>query len=145
MQSKGGQMAKMQRKKWIILIMSTFVAIMASINGILTIVNPNGTLIGMTPQMLQIGPFHTYLIPAIILLMMIVGGNIAIIVNLWQKYEATAYLLIIVGVFQTVFIIIQLIMFGMINWLHVIYLFYGIYQVIAGIKFFGQYYDGRLD
>ncbi|WP_165964751.1 hypothetical protein [Periweissella cryptocerci] len=121
--------------------MSMFVAGMASVNGILTIVNPTGTSIGMTPEMLQIGPFHSYLVPAIILLIMIVGGNLAIIVNLLRKTEQFSYLLMIVGTFQTEFIIIQLLMFGMINWLHVIYLLYGIYQVGAGIRYFGLYYD----
>ena len=132
---------KLAHGRWLILVMSTFVAVMAGINGVLTIINPTGTSIGMTAQMLQIGPFHSYLVPAIVLLVMIVGGNVAIISNLLRATESFSYLLMIVGLFQTSFIIVQLIMFGLLNWLHVIYLLYGIWQIISGMYYFEQYYQ----
>lgn len=131
---------KLKHGRWFILLMSTFVAMMASINGLATLVNPTGTSIGMTPQMLQIGPFHSYLVPAIVLLIMIVGGNVAIIVNLLRVTEQFSYVLMIVGIFQTTFILVQLMMFGLLNWLHIVYLLYGSWQIIVGMHYFGQYY-----
>ncbi len=113
-------------------VIHLFVGIGAVFGGLGAILNPYGFM-GITTEMLRIGPFETFLIPGIFLFLVIGIGNIiaGLLVQKHFKYQG-----FISGLFGTIlvsWIIIQCYFLQDIGVLHVIYFLIGCIQGLLSI------------
>lgn len=115
----------------IILLLLT--GVNAIVAGILFIVSPDGTLLGMSPADLRFAPFDDFLVPGIVLLT--VNGCFNIIVALLAIFRSKyhAFLISFQGLVLVGWIIVQVCMLRVINGLHLTLFTMGIILFLAGM------------
>jgi hypothetical protein len=107
-------------------------AINATVAGVLFIMDPSGHKMGMSVSYLKNSPFHSYLIPGIVLL--IVNGLLNFIEAFlfFKKKPFASILIIIQGMLLCGWIVIQVIMVKDISPLHIIMFTIGAILTISG-------------
>lgn len=123
----------MDKKDLLLRFIHFFVGLGAVFGGLGAILNPNG-LMGITTEVLKVGPFKTFMIPGIFLFLIIGLGNIiaGILISKDLKYQGY-----ISGAFSTIlvfWILIQCFILQSIAILHVIYFFIGCTQGLISIN-----------
>ena len=95
--------------------------------GFAAITNPRAPL-GVPAEALKNSPFHDYLIPGIILFTVIGLGNVlsAYVFRFKSKYQG--YISSVFGWALVIWIIVQCIMLGAVNILHIIFFIIGLIQ-----------------
>jgi len=106
-----------------------FVGIGAIGGGLAAILNPQEPL-GVSAELLKNSPFPNYLIPGVILFTIIGLGNIFSTVTLYFKSKFQEYISSIFSWALVIWIIVQCIMINTIHFLHILYFFIGIFEVV---------------
>ncbi len=113
-------------------ILHYFIGIGAVFGGMAAIISPNGP-VGMSTEVLVNGPFKTFLIPGIFLLLFLGIGNILAGWFMRKNWKAQGYISGMLATGLVLWIIIQCYILQDINILHVIYFFLGAVQGILSI------------
>ena len=106
-----------------------FVGMGAIGGGLAAIFNPQEPL-GVSTELLKNSPFTNYLIPGIILFTIIGLGNITSAVTIYFKSRFQGYISSVFSWALVIWIIVQCIMIGTVNLLHITYFIIGVIEVI---------------
>ncbi|MCH4168111.1 MAG: hypothetical protein LKF42_02565 [Streptococcaceae bacterium] len=116
-----------------IIIINLFCGIGALFGGALALSVGNHTIMGVSTRLLKNAPFTTFLIPALVLILIIGLGNFSATFLLLRNHHYAAFSLALLGIVQMGFILIQIIILLGANPLHLIFFLIGLYQFIIGI------------
>ncbi len=108
-----------------------FVALGAIPVGMMFVLNPAGNTIGMDPSMLSTGPFSTFLIPGLVLLLVNGVGSLVGAVATFRGHRYAPELAMGLGLFLVVWIAIQFLIVGF-SWLQVLYAIVGLLELGLG-------------
>ena len=125
--------------KTLLVIMISFIAIIAALSGIMMVTRPDGTLLNIPLILLVKTPFSDFLIPGLLLAIIVGGTNlIATYKNLIHspaRYDwAMAGGIIICG-----WILIQMILIQTVHWLHILYLGIGFLTILLAFQLKGKW------
>jgi hypothetical protein len=111
-----------------------FNGITSVFGGFMLIIKPDGSGLGMSPDILQFSPFTNFLIPGIILLT--ANGVLSLVVVFFTFRQLSAYgrLIILQGCILLGWITVQMVMLQTVNSLHIIYGLAGMLLVASGVK-----------
>jgi hypothetical protein len=109
-------------------LVQIFVGVGAAVCGMLLILFPSGTLMHMTPGMLEDSPFHDFLIPGIILFLVNGAGQLLSGVLTIRRHPIAGYLGAILGIGLMIWIFVQVNMIGGRNILQYGYFFLGVLE-----------------
>jgi len=123
----------------LLFILVSFIAVTSLISGIILIGNPDGSMMNLPLSLLEGTPFKDFKIPGILLAFVVGGINLlAVFFNLKRgrnRYKwAMAGGLVISG-----WILIQMILTGVIHWLHIFYLAIGILIILFTFQLRGKW------
>lgn len=103
-----------------------FVAFSALSTGLILILKPDGNSMGLTVNMLKSTPFHSFLIPGLLLVFIIGGVNLlALLLNIFH-HPKTYKVTLAAGMIITGWIIAQFLLISSFSWLSGLYLVIGI-------------------
>jgi len=110
-----------------------FLGITAMVGAVPLILYPQGDLMHMPLSMLQHSPFHSFLIPGIILLL--ANGILSFIVlsQTMRRRNGYGWWVALQGCVLSGWIVIQVIMLRATSWLHYLYLAVGLGLIAAGL------------
>lgn len=125
--------------KSILFILVSFIAVTSLLSGIVMISNPDGSILNLSPGLLNGTPFKDFKIPGILLAVIVGGINLlAVFFNLKRQSNrynwALAGGLVIYG-----WIIIQMILIGAFHWLHILYLIIGVLIILISYQLKGKW------
>jgi hypothetical protein len=115
------------------IILLIFLGISAMFGGGAFIIDPSGELIKMPVSHLEHSPFSNFLIPGLILFLFNGVSSIVIAVLAIRKYPHYTELIILQGIVQDVWIVIQLIMIQSVSFLHYLCFTVGMLLIISGV------------
>lgn len=122
----------MKTLKISVIILLIFLGISAIFGGGAFIIDPSGDLIQMPISLLEHSPFSTFLIPGLILFLFNGVSSIVIAILVIRKYRFYTELVILQGIIQDVWIVVQLIMIQSMSVLHYIFFTVGSLLIISG-------------
>jgi hypothetical protein len=114
-------------------ILQVFIGIGAVPAGMLMIINPSGSDLSMTVEMLFNSPFPNFLIPGIFLLGFNGMGSLLGALATFKRYRFASKIAIGLGIFLILWITVQVYWLG-IHWLHILYFILGIIELVLGLK-----------
>jgi hypothetical protein len=115
------------------IIALTFLAITSIVGAIPMIMDPSGGLLHMPISMIEHSPFHSFLIPGIILL--VANGFLSLVILVATARRARRYEMLVCfqGFVLTGWISIEMIMMRMAAWPHYIYLGVALVLIVSGL------------
>lgn len=131
------EVGKMNSKKALFFSNGTLLAVVglvAAVSGIMLILEPNGTSLGLSVDLLKDSPFNDYLYPAIILLVVNGIASLAVAVLSFMKHRYTAIGTILMGIAMVGWVSAQVYWMGWESWLQPTFLAIGVIEV--GLGFF---------
>ena len=115
------------------IILLAFNGIGAVYGGIMLTSDPSGWKLNMPVSMLEHSPFHDFLVPGLILLVVIGLGSLVVCALVILKIRRSASWVILMGFVLAVWIAVQMLMLRGVHYLQVIYALIGIVLMIMGI------------
>ena len=116
------------------IILLIFLGISALFGGGAFIIDPSGELIQMPLSHLEHSPFSNFLIPGLILFLFNGVSGIVIAILAIRKYRFYTELVVLQGIVQDVWIVVQVIMIRSVSILHYACFTMGMLMIIFGIK-----------
>ncbi|MFZ7131704.1 MAG: hypothetical protein ACOWWR_05045 [Eubacteriales bacterium] len=118
----------------LLMIIHVFVGIGALFGGLLGILSPDGSVVGLSAtEALAHGPFTSFLIPGIFLFVVIGLGNIAGGITAKLKHPYQGYISGCLGGIMCLWILIQCYMLWAWSVLHILFFFIGVVQLVMAI------------
>lgn len=113
-------------------ILQFVIGIGAVAGGVGMVLDPSGSSMGLPIEMLEASPFSDFLIPGLVLLAVngigsIVGGILTL-----KRYRYAGEVSMALGVFLTAWIVLQVFWIQDWHWLHVLYFFLGLAEILNG-------------
>jgi hypothetical protein len=125
--------------KTILFILISFIAITATISGLLMISNPNGEIMNLSLNLLYQTPFKNFILPGILLTVLVGGINLlAVFFNIQRNVNRYNWA-IAGGVMISGWIIVQMILIQTVHWLHFLYLCIGIFIILLAYQLKGKW------
>lgn len=111
-----------------------FNGITSIFGGLMFMIKPDGSGLGMNPEALQFSPFSSYLVPGIILFT--ANGLLSLLSVVFTIRQVSGYsrLIILQGCILLGWISVQMVMLQTINYLHIIYAIAGMLLIAAGLR-----------
>ena len=110
-----------------------FLGISAIVGAIPLILSPQGDLLHMPLSMLEHSPFHSFLIPGIILLLANGALSFVALYQLLKRRNGYSWWVAFQGCVISGWIVVEVIMFRAVAWLHVLYLAVGLILIASGL------------
>lgn len=137
----------MKTTRNILLILLAFLGLGAVFGGGVLIISPSGELIGMPLSMLGVSPFHTFLIPGILLFLVIgmlpllliyplqrdVDSPFAEYFNVFKDMKWPWSFVIYQAFALIIWIQIEMVFLQAVHWLHTFYMFYAIAMLAVAL------------
>ena len=115
------------------IILLILLGISALFGGGAFIIDPSGKLIQMPLSHLEHSPFSNFLIPGLILFLFNGVSGIVIAILAIRKYRFYTELVVLQGIVQDMWIVVQLIMIRTVSFLHYICFTVGTLLIITGV------------
>jgi CHASE2 domain-containing sensor protein len=125
--------------KTLLFLLLSFVAVSATISGLILISKPGGEVMNLSVSLLQGTPFKNFLVPGILLTVLIGGINMIAVVHAIQRKADYLNWAIAGGVTIIGWIFIQMIMIHAVHWLHFIYLGIGGFIILIAYQLKGKW------
>ena len=100
--------------------------------GLLLILDPSGSNLGIPIELLKSTPFLTYLVPGIVLLVVNGLGSLVGAAASFTRHRFAGETAMALGVFLVAWILLQVYWFTGFHWLHALYLGLGLLESILG-------------
>jgi len=113
-------------------ILQVFIGIGAVPAGLMMLLDPSGSSMGMPLSMLASTPFSTFLIPGILLLMVNGIGSILGGLASFRRYRHADKIAVGLGAFLILWIVAQIWWMG-VHWLHIMYVTLGVVELTLGL------------
>jgi hypothetical protein len=126
--------------KMLLFILVAFVALTATISGLLMISNPgNGGILNLQQYLLSNTPFKNFLLPGILLTVLVGGVNMIAVVLHIQRHPGRYNWAMAGGVMISGWIVVQMILMNAFSGLQVIYLGAGVLMVLTAYQLKGKW------
>ena len=109
--------------------LQVFVGIGALPAGLLMIIDPSGSLVGMTIDILSQSPFSNFLVPGIVLFTVNGICNLVASFLCFKQSPNAGNIGLLLGIFLLAWLCIQILYLGPIHWLQVLYLIVAIAEM----------------
>ncbi len=113
-------------------ILHFFIGAGALFGGLAAIITPDGPM-GMSPDVLRLGPFDSFLIPGIILFVLIGMGNIVSGILVIRRIRNYDYLTGAMGAILIGWLVVQCVILQSVHFLHVLYFALGCLQGLIAL------------
>jgi hypothetical protein len=123
----------------LLFILLSFIGTSAFLSGLVLIVQPDGNLFNMSTGLLTNTPFTTFLIPGIILSVVVGGTNLLAVVSHLKQQRNRYNQSILAGCMICSWITVQMLLIGVLHWLHFLYLGLGIMIVLIAWQLKGKW------
>jgi hypothetical protein len=100
--------------------------------GLVLILDPSGSNLGIPVELLKSTPFSTYLVPGIVLLVVNGLGSLVGAAASFIRHRFAGETAMALGVFLVVWILLQVYWFTGFHWLHALYLGLGLLESVLG-------------
>jgi hypothetical protein len=125
--------------KTILFILISFIAVTATISGLLMISNPDGEIMNLSLNLLNQRPFKNFMLSGIFLTLLIGGVNLAAVFYNIQRHKYRYNWAIAGGFMISGWIVIQMILIQSLHWLHFLYLGAGIFIILLAYQLKGKW------
>ncbi|HEY6062739.1 MAG TPA: hypothetical protein VIV35_03965 [Chitinophagaceae bacterium] len=125
--------------KTILFILVSFIAITATLSGLLMISDPGGGILNLPLSLLDNTPFKDYRIPGILLTIMVGGVNLIALFFNMQRHPSRYNWAMAGGFMISVWILVQLLLVQAAHWLHFIYLGIGLLIILIAYQLKGKW------
>ena len=116
--------------KLFLFFLTAFVAITSLVSGALLISYPTGSLFGMSTALLKATPFHSFLIPGVVLFVMVGGTNLVAVVRNIQTHPMRYNWTIAGAILLLLWVVIQMLLIGVMHCLQFVYLGIGLMMLL---------------
>jgi hypothetical protein len=125
--------------KSLLFFLVSFIAITASVSGLLMISKPDGAILQLPAELLHDTPFKDFLVPGIVLAGVVGGINLlAVFFNL-QRHPARYNWAIAGGVAIIGWILVQLLLINTFHPLQVLYMVAGVFTILIAWQLKGKW------
>jgi hypothetical protein len=100
--------------------------------GLVLILDPSGSKLGIPVELLKNTPFSTYLVPGIVLLVVNGLGSLVGAAASFTRHRFAGKTAMALGVFLVAWIMLQVYWFAGFHWLHALYLGLGLLEFVLG-------------
>jgi len=114
-------------------ILQLFIGLGAVICGVLMIIQPDGSIIGLPLKMLYGSPFNNFLIPGILLFLVNGLGNVFSAILCFKQHALAGFSGILFGFGLIIWLFVQVNMIGGGHWLQYFYFILGVIELCCGI------------
>jgi hypothetical protein len=125
--------------KTILFILVSFIAITATISGLLMITNPKGEIMNLSLNLLHQTPFRDFMLPGILLTAVVGGVNLLAVFYNLQRHPKRYNWAIAGGVMTCGWIVVQMILIQISYGLHFLYLGVGILIILLAYQLKGKW------
>jgi hypothetical protein len=125
--------------KTILFILISFIALTATISGLLMISNPGGEIMNLSLSLLNQTPFKNFLLPGIFLSVLVGGVNLAAVFYNIQRHKYRYNWAMAGGFMICGWIVVQMILIQTLHWLHFLYLGAGILIILLAYQLKGKW------
>lgn len=125
--------------KTLLFILLAFVALTSLISGLIMMSDPEGAILNMPVSLLQGTPFRDFLIPGIILATVVGGVNLLAVAYNLNRHPSRYNWALAGGLMITGWIVVQMLLIQMANWLHFLYLGIGILIILTAYQLKGKW------
>ena len=125
--------------KTFLFILISFIAITATLSGLVLISIPDGSILKLPVSLLKGTPFRDFLIPGLILTFFVGGVNLVAVYFNLQRHKLRYNLAIAGGIMDCGWIIGQIMLINTLYWLHFLYFGIGILVILLGYQLKGKW------
>ena len=125
--------------KTFLFILISFIAITATLSGLVLISIPDGSILKLPVSLLKGTPFRDFLIPGLILTVFVGGVNLVAVYFNLQRHKLRYNWAIVGGIMDCGWIIGQIMLINTLYWLHFLYFGIGILVILLGYQLKGKW------
>ena len=125
--------------KSLLFILVSFVAVTATLSGLIMISNPDGGVMNLPLSLLDGTPFKDFLIPGILLTTIVGGVNLLAVFYNMQRHVYRYNWAMAGGIMISGWIVVQMILIQAAHWLHFLYLGIGILIILLAYQLKGKW------
>jgi hypothetical protein len=116
-----------------------FVALTASISGLLLMSNPDGAVLQLSLKLLEGTAFHDYFIPGIMLTILVGSTNLFTVWLLIRRDPSAYNWSLAAGIILCTWVIAQIIVLRAIHWMHFMYFVIGLMIALLAFQLKGKW------
>ncbi len=124
--------------KTLLFMLLSFVAVTATISGLIMISNPDGKVMSLALSVLDVTPFKNFMVPGMALTTMGVINAIAVFFNL-QRHTNRYNWAMAGGAMVGGWIVVQIILIQTLHWLQFVYLCAGLLIILIAYQLKGKW------
>ena len=109
--------------RMLLFILLTFISLSSIITGMFMLYSPDGPFLGLSPALLTGTPFHSFIIPGILLAVVVGGTSLIALVLLVLAHPLRYNWAIAAGGILAGWILVQIVFINTMHWLQLMYLF----------------------
>jgi hypothetical protein len=125
--------------KTLLFIMVSFIAVTATLSGLLMISKPDGSILNLPLGLLEGTPFKNFLLPGILLTVLAGGTNLLAVFYNMQRHPNRYNWALAGGIMISGWIIVQMIILHAAPWLHFVYLGIGLLIILIAYQLKGKW------
>lgn len=125
--------------KSLLFILISFVAVTATLSGLIMISNPDGGVMNLPHSLLDGTPFKDFLIPGILLSTIVSGVNLLAVFYNIRRHVNRYNWAMAGGIMISGWIVVQMILMQAAHWLHFLYLGIGILIILLAYQLKGKW------
>jgi hypothetical protein len=125
--------------KTLLFIMVSFIAVTATLSGLLMISKPDGSILNLPLGLLEGTPFKNFLLPGILLTVLAGGTNLLAVFYNMQRHPNRYNWALAGGIMISGWIIVQMIILHAAHWLHFVYLGIGLLIILIAYQLKGKW------
>ena len=125
--------------KSLLFILVSFVAVTATLSGLIMISNTDGSTMNLPLSLLDGTPFKNFLIPGILLTTIVGGVNLLAVFYNIQRHVNRYNWAMAGGIMISGWIVVQMILIQTAHWLHFLYLVIGILIILLAYQLKGKW------
>ena len=122
----------------LLLVLTSLVSLTAIPFGLMMMISPDGSNLGLSTALLANTPFATFFLPGLVLTVIVGGIHMAALFLIMDEHPAVYRVSLTAGVVLIAWIIVQAIFLMTFFWLHGLYLFIGILTAVISYQLQGK-------
>ena len=119
-------------------LLISLITVTAVCSGILMIYAPDGSLLKLSPDLLQSSPFRNYVVPGIILCLIVGGVNFFAVINTNPKNRQSYRYSLLGGIVLAASIIVQMFFLPSYHWLQIVFITVAVLVILLSYQLMGK-------
>jgi hypothetical protein len=125
--------------KTILFVLVSFIALTALLSGLIMLNNPDGSMLYLSPGLLETTPFRDFRIPGLFLALFVGGSNLISVFYFMRNNNKKYDRALLGGAVVIIWIIVQMIFLKSVHWLHIVFLIMGILIILIAYQLKGKW------